>query len=66
MLIFHWQLVIEWLCGVEHTGDVEVQIPNICLYMSDESLRSFEAVPELDAAPLQWEVCNDALVSGLD
>ena len=41
-------------------------VPNICLYMADELLRSYEAVSDLDAVPLEWEVCNEALVSGLD
>ena len=34
--------------------------------MADELLRSYEAVSDLDAVPLEWEVCNEALVSGLD
>ena len=59
-------MIIEWLCGVEHAGAVEVEVPNICLYMADELLRSYEAVSDLDAVPLEWEVCNEALVSGLD
>ena len=57
-------MIIEWLCGVEHAGAVEVEVPNICLYMADELLRSYEAVSDLDAVPLEWEVSGTYLGVG--